>query len=69
MEMSQGNSLLNKNVIFVFFHKIREHVGRTDSVWGFGSSGRVEDVGKGGKRVNMVQILCKHVCNWKNETG
>jgi hypothetical protein len=22
-------------------------------------------VGKGGERVNMVQILCTHVCKWK----
>jgi hypothetical protein len=27
-----------------------------------------EDVGKGGRSVNMVQILCTHVCKWKNET-
>jgi hypothetical protein len=27
-----------------------------------------EDVGKGCRRVNMVQILCIHVCKWKNET-
>jgi hypothetical protein len=25
-------------------------------------------VGKGCRRVNMVQILCTHVCKWKNET-
>jgi hypothetical protein len=30
--------------------------------------GRGEDVGKGCRRVNMVQILCAHVCKWKNET-
>jgi hypothetical protein len=28
----------------------------------------VEDMGKGCGRVNMVQILCTHVCKWKNET-
>jgi hypothetical protein len=25
-------------------------------------------VGKGYRRVNMVQILCTHVCKWKNQT-
>jgi hypothetical protein len=25
-------------------------------------------VGRGCRRVNVVQILCKHVCKWKNET-
>jgi hypothetical protein len=27
-----------------------------------------EEVGKGCGRVNIVQILCTHVCKWKNET-
>jgi hypothetical protein len=31
-------------------------------------SEREEDAGKGCRRVNMVQILCTHVCKWKNET-
>jgi hypothetical protein len=26
-----------------------------------------EDVGKGCKKVNIVQILCTHVYKWKNE--
>jgi hypothetical protein len=34
-----------------------------------GTSGRVEDVGRGWKRVNMVQILYTNVRKWKNETG
>jgi hypothetical protein len=25
--------------------------------------------GKGCKRVNIVQILCTHICKWKNEMG
>jgi hypothetical protein len=33
-----------------------------------GTSGSGEDVGKGCRRVNMVQILCTHVCKQKNET-
>jgi hypothetical protein len=28
----------------------------------------VEDIRKGCRRVNMVEILCTHVCKWKNET-
>jgi hypothetical protein len=36
---------------------------------GFGTSGGgVEDVGKGCRRVNIMQILCTHICKWKNET-
>jgi hypothetical protein len=27
-----------------------------------------KDVGKGCRRVNMVQILCAHVYKWKDET-
>jgi hypothetical protein len=32
------------------------------------TSGRGEEVGKGHGRVNMVQMLCTHVCKWKNVT-
>jgi hypothetical protein len=31
--------------------------------WGVGIP-----VGKGCKKVNAVQILCTHVCKWKNDT-
>jgi hypothetical protein len=27
-----------------------------------------EDVGRRFRKVNTVQILCTHVCKWKNET-
>jgi hypothetical protein len=69
MEMSQGNSLCsylskkNKNVLF-YFYKIGEQVlfgGRV------GTSGRGEEVGKECRRVNIVQILCTHVCKWKSD--
>jgi hypothetical protein len=33
-----------------------------------GTSGRVEVVGKGGRRVNTVQKLSTHVCKYKNYT-
>jgi hypothetical protein len=32
-----------------------------------GNSGMGRDVGRGCRRVNMVQILCAHVYKWKNE--
>jgi hypothetical protein len=50
---------------FFFFYKIREQKVRTGPVWSVGNSGRGEDVGKGCGKVNMVQILCTHVCKWK----
>jgi hypothetical protein len=36
----------------------------TGPAWGFGTSGR----GRMCRRMNMVQILCSHVCKWKNDT-
>jgi hypothetical protein len=33
-----------------------------------GTSGSGEKVGKGHRRVNMVKILCTHICKWKNDT-
>jgi hypothetical protein len=33
-----------------------------------GTNGRGEDIRKGYRRVNMVQILCTYVCKWKNDT-
>jgi hypothetical protein len=51
---------------FFFFYKMGEQEGRTDPLWGFGTSRSREDVGKEGRRVNMVQILCAHVHKWKN---
>jgi hypothetical protein len=33
-----------------------------------GTSGRGRRRGKGHGRVNVVQILCTHVCKWKIET-
>jgi hypothetical protein len=39
-----------------------------NSCLGVGTSGRGEDIRKGFRRVNMVEILCPHVWKWKNET-
>jgi hypothetical protein len=27
-----------------------------------------EEVGKGYRKVNVVQMLCIHICKWKNKT-
>jgi hypothetical protein len=35
---------------------------------GVGTSGMGEDVGIGYRSMNMVLILCTHICKWKNET-
>jgi hypothetical protein len=62
--MSQRNqyiSILNKKK----FYKNGEQNARTYLVWGVGTSGKREKVGKGCRKVNMVQILCTHVCKWK----
>jgi hypothetical protein len=33
-----------------------------------GTGGRREDIKKGGRRINVMEIFCTHVCKWKNET-
>jgi hypothetical protein len=38
---------------FFSFYKIRKQEGITGSVWGVGTSGKVADMGKGYRRVNM----------------
>jgi hypothetical protein len=62
-------AILNKqkyNFFSFFFYKIREQEGKTG--WkGVGTSRRREVVGKGCRRVNMVQILGTRVCKRKND--
>jgi hypothetical protein len=67
--MPQGDSLCSyleeaKMSFFSFFCKFGEQEGRTDPAYvvAVDNSGREETVGKGCKRVNMVQIICTHVC-------
>jgi hypothetical protein len=72
IEMSQGNSLYSylketKMSFFFSFTKLQNRRAEQALSWGWYQCGRVEDVGKGFTRVNMVQILCTHVCKWKNE--
>jgi hypothetical protein len=67
MEAPQGNSMCSylkqAKMPFFLFYKIGEGEGRTVFAWRKG-----EEVGKGCRRVNMVQILCTHVHKLKNET-
>jgi hypothetical protein len=53
---------------FFFFYKNGEQESRIGSVWVVGSSWTGEDMGRGCRRVNTVQILCTHVYKWRNET-
>jgi hypothetical protein len=51
-----------------FFYKIREQKAITGTDWeGLISVGGEAD-GERVWRVNIEQILCTHVCKWKNET-
>jgi hypothetical protein len=50
-----------------FLYKIREQEDVKGPAWALVPVGR-EEVGKGCRRVNMVQMLCTRVCKWKNET-
>jgi hypothetical protein len=76
MEMSQGNTLYSylKLIKMSLFFPTKSENRRAEQVllgW-MGESGwyqwEGEYVGNGYKRVKMVQILCTHVCKWKNET-
>jgi hypothetical protein len=50
------------------FSKNGEQEGKTGPIWGAGTSGKGEDIRKGCRRMNMVEILCIYVCKWENET-
>jgi hypothetical protein len=71
MELSQGNSLGSylKQTKISFFSYTKLENRRVEQVLlgRVGTSG-MEEVGKGYGRVHIVQILCTHVCKWKNET-
>jgi hypothetical protein len=64
MEMSQENSLYSylKQTKMSFF-KNREQKGKSGPVWVLVPAGEER---KGCKKVNIVKILCTHVCKWKN---
>jgi hypothetical protein len=59
-------NLIQTKMSFLLFYKIGEHEGGTGPMGGRGgTSGRGEEIGKGCRRVNMVEILCTHVCKQK----
>jgi hypothetical protein len=75
MEVPQGNSLYSycKQAKWQFYSFTKSKNRWAELLLpvgegGFGTSGSGEEVGKGCKRVNMMQILCTHVCKWKNDT-
>jgi hypothetical protein len=41
-----------------FFPKKQKTGGQIGPVWGTGTSGKREDIGKRCRRVNMVEMLC-----------
>jgi hypothetical protein len=59
-----------KHPFFFFFFFTKSGNRRVVQVLpeGVDTSRRGEEVGKGCRRVNMVQILCTYVCKWKNDT-
>jgi hypothetical protein len=50
-------AILNKDAGFFVFPKNKEQEGKI----GVGTSGKGEDIKKGCRRVNMVEIICTHV--------
>jgi hypothetical protein len=75
MEVSEENTLdsdfKQANMSFFFLLQNQRTEGRNGSYLGVGGGWyqwEQEKVGKGYRRVNMVQILCTHVCKWKNQT-
>jgi hypothetical protein len=62
MEMSRENPLCSYlKHIKMYFLKNREHEDKTGLFLGVGTSGRGEDIRKGCRRVNVVEMLCIHV--------
>jgi hypothetical protein len=61
-----GLFVLSKQKCQVFFLQ-KWRTGRQNrSCLGFGTNGRGEDIRKRCRKVNMVEILCTHICKWKN---
>jgi hypothetical protein len=71
MEMSEGNSLCSylkqAKMSFCFLIQNQRTGGRNRSCWELVPAGAGE-CRERCRRVNMVQILCTHVCKWKNDT-
>jgi hypothetical protein len=64
--MKHRIAILNKQKKFL--QKQRTGGGQNRSFLEGGISGRGLDLRKGGWKVNVVEILYIHVCQWKNET-
>jgi hypothetical protein len=70
MEISGGNSLCSylKQTKMSFFYLQHQRIGGWNRSCLSDTSGSMEVVRKGCRRVSMVQILCTHVCKYKNDT-
>jgi hypothetical protein len=66
--MKHPYNYLKQKIMPFFFYKNREEKGKTGPVWKMITSRSGEDVRKGEKRVNMVEIVWAHICKRKNET-
>jgi hypothetical protein len=70
----QGNSLckyLKQAKLSFFFLSLAKSKNRREEQilpGGIDTSRRGKDMGKGCKRVNMVQILCTHEWEWRKDT-
>jgi hypothetical protein len=75
MEVQQRNSLCSylkqakMSFLFPFFCKTGEQEGcKSPAVVGGAGGCWYQWEGERCRRVNMVQILCTHICIWKNDT-
>jgi hypothetical protein len=63
-QVDQCISILSKQK-YHFLNTNREQEGRTGPVWGLGTTGSQEDMGRRCKRIHMLQILCNMYVNGK----
>jgi hypothetical protein len=72
VEMSQENALYSNlkpaKPSFFIFTKLENRRVKQVLPGEVVTHERGEDIGKGCRRVNIVQILCTHECKWKNDT-
>jgi hypothetical protein len=57
--------------IFYLFSSTKSQNKRAEEVQGGNGDGTVdggEVVGKGGRKMNILQIMCIHICKYKNDT-
>jgi hypothetical protein len=47
------------------FYKNREQEGKPGPVWVVGTSGKREEIRRGGWRVNVVKVFCTYIRKWK----